>query len=30
MVKVMQAVMPKLKGKYDGKKINPLVNELLA
>ena len=30
MGKVMKAVMPKLKGKYDGKKINPLVNELLA
>ena len=30
MGKVMKAVMPKLKGKYDGKKINPLVNQLLA
>lgn len=30
MGKTMKAVMPKLKGKYDSKKINPLVNELLA
>lgn len=30
MGKVMKAVMPKLKGKYDSKKVNPLVNELLA
>ncbi|MGH4122095.1 MAG: GatB/YqeY domain-containing protein [Clostridium sp.] len=30
MGKVMKAVMPKLKGKYDSKKINPLVIELLA
>lgn len=30
MGKVMKAVMPSLKGKYEGKKINPLVNELLA
>jgi len=28
--KVMKAVMPKLKGQYDSKKINPLVNQLLA
>jgi len=28
--KTMKAVMPKLKGKYDSKKINPLVKELLA
>jgi|SRR5665647_194189 len=30
MGKVMKAIMPKLKGKYDGKKVNPLVNELLS
>ena len=30
MGKVMKAIMPKLKGKYDGRKVNPLVNELLA
>ncbi|MBW9157275.1 GatB/YqeY domain-containing protein [Clostridium tagluense] len=30
MGKVMKAVMPHLKGKYDSKKINPLVKELLA
>jgi len=30
MGKVMKAVMPKLKGKYDSKKVNPLVNQLLA
>jgi uncharacterized protein YqeY len=30
MGKTMKAVMPKLKGKYDSKKVNPLVNELLA
>jgi len=30
MGKTMKAVMPKLKGKYDSKKINPLVNQLLA
>ncbi|MBZ9634805.1 GatB/YqeY domain-containing protein [Clostridium sp. FP1] len=30
MGKVMKAVMPQLKGKYDSKKINPLVKELLA
>ena len=30
MGKVMKAIMPKLKGKYDGKKVNPLVNQLLA
>jgi len=30
MGKVMKAIMPHLKGKYEGKKINPLVNELLA
>ena len=30
MGKTMKAVMPKLKGKYDSKKINPLVKELLA
>lgn len=29
MGKVMKAIMPKLKGKYEGKKINPLVNQLL-
>ncbi len=28
--KVMKAIMPKLKGKYESKKINPLVNQLLA
>lgn len=28
--KVMKAIMPKLKGKYESKKINPLVSELLA
>jgi len=30
MGKVMKAVMPKLKGKYEGKKINPLVIQLLS
>jgi len=30
MGKVMKASMLKLKGKYDGKKVNPLVNQLLA
>ncbi|WP_291635053.1 GatB/YqeY domain-containing protein [Clostridium sp.] len=30
MGKVMKAVMPKLKGKYDSRKVNPLVIELLA
>jgi hypothetical protein len=30
MGKVMKAIMPKLKGKYESKKINPLVIELLA
>ncbi len=30
MGKVMKAVMPKLKGKYDSRKVNPLVNQLLA
>jgi len=30
MGKVMKASMTKLKGKYDGKKVNPLVNQLLA
>ncbi|MBU3112268.1 GatB/YqeY domain-containing protein [Clostridium lacusfryxellense] len=30
MGKVMKAIMPKLKGQYDGRKVNPLVNELLA
>lgn len=30
MGKVMKAVMPKLKGKYDSKKVSPLVNQLLA
>ena len=30
MGKVMKAIMPNLKGQYDGKKVNPLVNELLA
>lgn len=29
MGKVMKAIMPKLKGKYDSKKINPLVMQLL-
>ncbi|MGH4139191.1 GatB/YqeY domain-containing protein [Clostridium sp.] len=30
MGKTMKAVIPKLKGKYDSRKINPLVKELLA
>jgi len=30
MGKVMKASMPKLKGKYDGKKVNPLVIQLLS
>lgn len=30
MGKTMKAVMPKLKGKYDSKKINPLVNQLFV
>jgi uncharacterized protein YqeY len=30
MGKVMKAIMPKLKGKYESKKINPLVIELLS
>ena len=30
MGKVMKALMPKLKGKYDSKKINPLVIQLLV
>lgn len=30
MGKTMKAVMPKLKGKYESKKINPLVNQLLG
>jgi len=30
MGKVMKACMPMLKGKYDGKKVNPLVMQLLA
>jgi len=30
MGKVMKAVMPKLKGKYESKKVNPLVIQLLA
>jgi len=30
MGKVMKAIMPKLKGKYDSKKINPLVIQLLV
>lgn len=30
MGKVMKACMPKLKGKYEGKKVNPLVMKLLA
>ena len=28
--KVMKEIMPKLKGKYESKKINPLVTELLG
>jgi len=30
MGKVMKAIMPKLKGQYESRKINPLVNQLLA
>ena len=30
MGKTMKAVMPRLKGKYESKKINPLVNQLLG
>ncbi|MGH4117536.1 GatB/YqeY domain-containing protein [Clostridium sp.] len=30
MGKVMKAAMPKLKGKYESKKVSPLVNQLLA
>ena len=30
MGKVMKAVIPKLKGKYDSRKVNPLVIQLLA
>lgn len=30
MGKVMKAIMPKLKGKYDSRKVNPLVIQLLS
>ena len=30
MGKVMKAIMPKLKGQYDSRKVNPLVIKLLA
>lgn len=30
MGKVMKAIMPKLKGQYDSRKVNPLVIQLLA